>query len=82
MESFTGLFSDLSENLKANFVPIVVVLVLLLVVSGWLVYKSYTDSPKVTSEPEPESGPEPGPEQRQEVDESPDTEGFEQESEN
>lgn len=81
MESFTGLFSDLSENLKANFVPVVFVLVLVLLVAGWLVYKSFTDSPKVISEPEPEPGPEPEPEQKQEVEGS-DTEGFEQESEN
>ena len=81
MESFTGLFSDLSENLKANFIPIAVVLVLVLLVSGWLVYKSFTDSPKVISEPEPAPESEPEPEQRQEV-EGPDAEGFEQESEN
>jgi flagellar basal body-associated protein FliL len=80
MDSFTGLFSNLSETLTTNFMPIAVVLVLVLLVAGWLVYKSFTGS-KVESEPQPEQS-EPEPEQKQEVDETPDTEGFEQESEN
>jgi ABC-type nickel/cobalt efflux system permease component RcnA len=81
MESFTGLFSNLSETLTTNFMPIAVVLVLVLLVTGWLVYKSFTGSkPEPEHEPEPEAEHES--EQKQEVEETPDKEGFEQESEN
>ena len=59
MESFTGLFSNLSETLTTNFMPIAVVLVLVLLVTGWLVYKSFTGS-----KPEPEHEPEPEAESR------------------
>jgi len=81
MDSFTGLFSNLSETLTTNFMPIAVVLVLVLLVTGWLVYKSFTGS-KPEPEAEHEQQSEPEPEQKEDMEGTPDTEGFEQESEN
>jgi len=46
MENAESLFSGLSDSLKANFIPIVVVLVLVLFILGWLVYNSFTGSSK------------------------------------
>jgi len=50
MESVESMFSSLSETLKVNFMPIAVVLVIVLAVVGWLVYKSMSGSPKEVEE--------------------------------
>ena len=52
MESPDSLFSGLSDSLKNNFIPIAIVLVLVLVVIGWLVYKSFTVSSSKNEEVE------------------------------
>jgi hypothetical protein len=55
MEGADSLFSGLSDTLKTNFVPIAVVLALVLLVVGWLVYKSVSSSSKNDdSEPDTE----------------------------
>jgi flagellar basal body-associated protein FliL len=54
MENAESLFSGLSDSLKANFIPIVVVLVLVLFILGWLVYNSFTGSSSKNNDTKPE----------------------------
>ena len=54
MESVEGIFSGLSDTLKTNFVPIAVVLALVLLVVGWMAYKSFT-GPSKNDDSEPDS---------------------------
>jgi hypothetical protein len=76
MESFTGLFSNLSDTLTVNFLPIAIVLVLVLCVVGWLVYRSMVSSPKVDENfvDEVHETPEQFSEDRSETSETSDTE--------
>jgi flagellar basal body-associated protein FliL len=46
MEGAENLFADLSDTVKNNFVPIVIILVLVLLLIGWLVYKSFSSPSK------------------------------------
>jgi hypothetical protein len=52
MENSESLFSGFFDTLKANIVPIIVVLILLLVIIGWLVYKSFIYVSKDDQDPE------------------------------
>ena len=57
MESFEDIFSKLSESVTSNIIPIAIVLLLVLLVIGWLMYKSFNTSPKnekIEEEYEPE----------------------------
>ena len=48
MESVTELFSGVSETLRANFLPIVIVLCVVLLITGWIFYNSKVASVKET----------------------------------
>jgi hypothetical protein len=54
METVESPFSGIYEILNENFVPIAVVLVLVLLVIGWLVYKSFSSESK-TEDFEPDT---------------------------
>ena len=54
MESVESPFSGLYDVLNANFMPIAVVLVLVIIVGGWFMYKSFSSESK-TEDFEPDT---------------------------
>ena len=50
MESVEGIFTNLSETVKVNFIPIAIVLALVLLIVGYLIYRSISVSPKIEEE--------------------------------